>query len=274
MTENCCDSEENTIGNISRQSHVQDGVSYTESSFLVVKLIHRMFCPHPYHARLSAISASAQGYFNWAPDRRARVLEPMKAARVAAFFCGHYHRNAGAWDLVAEQSEDASVDHSVDLAGALKEDESIALAVSSISDSGVSNANPVAKSAAHADESIAVLGKRKEHPDANDSSTSDSETVTAVSSEQPSQSAVSLSPPPPPPYFGLEVIVSAAVGVQLVGDPLPSSIDLPIALAAPAFIDASVSGLRIVSVTRHAVTHRWATFAQLEEEIAAQNAQP
>ena len=196
----------------------------------------------------------------------------MKAARVAAFFCGHYHRNAGAWDLVAEQSDEASVDHTADLAGVPKEGESTALAVSSISDNGASDVT-VASSEALADDSVAVLGKRKEHP-VDDSAASDSQTTPAVSSssESSSQSAVSLSPPPPPPYRGVEVIVSAAVGVQLVGDPLPASIDLPIALAAPAFIDASVSGLRIVSVTRAAVTHRWATFAQLEREIAAQNA--
>ncbi|EOD31672.1 hypothetical protein EMIHUDRAFT_231674 [Emiliania huxleyi CCMP1516] len=40
------------------------------------------------------------GYFNWPAGVRRRVLDQLHASRanVHAWFCGHYHRNAGGWD--------------------------------------------------------------------------------------------------------------------------------------------------------------------------------
>jgi len=39
----------------------------------------------------------AKFYFNVAPDLRKKKLEELHKAGVSKIFCGHYHRNAGAW---------------------------------------------------------------------------------------------------------------------------------------------------------------------------------
>jgi len=51
------------------------------------------------------------GYFNWPAGVRRRVLDQLHASRanVHAWFCGHYHRNAGGWDGTLEVVTTAAV---------------------------------------------------------------------------------------------------------------------------------------------------------------------
>lgn len=70
---------------------------------------------------------------------------------------------------------------------------------------------------------------------------------------------------------GLEVVVSSAVGVQLISPPGAPRLGLPV-VAAPRPLGRDVSGLRVVKVLRRQgapvqLSHRWFTLDRVPQSV-------